>query len=143
MTDASPAPVPCTVPPPLRAGAARRVLVVEDNDDVRRLIQRLLRLWGYDAPAAADGPAGVEAAVAHRPHAALVDLGLPGLDGYGVARQVRAALGDAIRLVALTGFNDPDDLARATDAGFDVHLVKPVQADRLEKTLRDLLGPND
>jgi CheY-like chemotaxis protein len=120
--------------------AGPRILVVEDDADSRRLMQRLLRLWGYDALAAEDGPAAVEAAVAHRPRVALVDLGLPGLDGYEVARQIRAALGGAVRLVALTGYGEPEDRDRTAAAGFDLHLVKPVHPDRLSQTILDLLG---
>ena len=121
--------------------AGPRVLVVEDDADSRRFMQRLLRLWGYDALAAEDGPAAVEAAVAHRPRVALVDLGLPGLDGYEVGRQIRAALGGAVRLVALTGYGDPEDRDKTTAAGFDLHLVKPVHPDRLSQTISDLIGP--
>lgn len=114
--------------------------MVEDHDDSRRFMQRLLRLWGYDALAAEDGPAAVEAAITHRPRVALVDLGLPGLDGYEVARQIRAALGAAVRLVALTGHGEPEDRDRTTAAGFDLHMVKPVHPDRLSETITHLLG---
>jgi len=117
-----------------------RVLVVEDDPDSRRFMQRLLRLWGYDALTAEDGPAAVEAAVAHRPRVALVDLGLPGLDGYEVGRQIRAALGEAVRLIALTGYGDPEDRDKTAAAGFDLHLVKPVHPDRLSQTISNLLG---
>lgn len=123
------------------AGAARRVLVVEDHADARRLMQRLLQMWGYEAHAAEDGPSGVAAALAHRPAVALIDLGLPGIDGYEVARQVRAALGGGIRLVALTSYSDLEDRDRTIQAGFDLHLVKPVHPDQLSQALADLTGP--
>jgi len=125
------------------AGAGRRVLVVEDNADARRLMHRLLQMWGYDAHAAEDGPTGVEAALAHRPAVALIDLGLPGLDGYEVARRIRAAAGAAVRLVALTGYGEPEDRDRAADAGFDLHLLKPIHPDRLLQAIVDLVGDDD
>jgi CheY-like chemotaxis protein len=122
-------------------GAARRVLVVEDHADARRLMQRLLQMWGYEAHVAEDGQSGIDAALAHRPDVALIDLGLPVLDGYEVARRIRAALGGGIRLVALTGYSDLDDRDKAARAGFDLHLVKPVHPDRLSQTLADLMEP--
>src|SRR3954452_3166077 len=90
-------------------GGGRRVLIVEDNDDARRLMLRLLKMWGYDARVAEDGPSGVEAALTHRPAVALIDLGLPGLDGYEVPRRIRAAAGSTMRLVALTGYGELED----------------------------------
>jgi CheY-like chemotaxis protein len=123
-------------------GAGRRVLIVEDNPDARRLMHRLLQLWGYDTRVADDGPSGVEAALAHRPVVALIDLGLPGIDGYEVARRIRAGSGGAaVRLVALTGYGELEDRDRAADAGFDLHLLKPVHPDRLLQALVELGGP--
>jgi signal transduction histidine kinase len=112
-----------------------RILVVEDNPDNRRILQRLLEIWGYETHVAADGPEGVAAAGALRPDVALIDIGLPGLDGYQVARQIRHGLGSAIHLVALTGYGQPEDRRRAAEAGFDEHLVKPVEPDRLRQLL--------
>jgi CheY-like chemotaxis protein len=77
----------------------------------------------------------VEAALRHKPEAILIDIGLTGLDGYGVARRVRRALGEAVLLIALTGYGQPEDRARALEAGFDVHLTKPVDVARLEQLL--------
>jgi CheY-like chemotaxis protein len=123
-------------------GAGRRVLIVEDNPDARRLMHRLLQTWGYDTRVAEDGPSGVEAALAHRPVVALIDLGLPGIDGYEVARRIRAGSGGAaVRLVALTGYGELEDRDRAADAGFDLHLLKPVHPDRLLQALVELGGP--
>ena len=120
-------------PPQRRDG--RRVLVIEDHDDARRSLQRLLQLWGHTVHVAADGPAGVTMAASVRPHIALVDIGLPGLDGYEVARRIRAEAGDGVHLIALTGYGQPEDHARSRAAGFDLHLVKPITADRLADTL--------
>jgi len=123
-------------------GAGRRVLIVEDNPDARRLMHRLLQMWGYDTRVAEDGPSGVEAALAHRPVVALIDLGLPGIDGYEVARRIRAGSGGAaVRLVALTGYGELEDRDRAAGEGFDLHLLKPVHPDRLLQALVELGGP--
>jgi CheY-like chemotaxis protein/anti-sigma regulatory factor (Ser/Thr protein kinase) len=116
-------------------GAQRKILVVEDNDDSRELLIALLRRAGHSVRDAGNGPAGVALALAEQPHVILIDIGLPGLDGYGVARRVRRALGRDVLLVALTGYGQPEDRARALDAGFDVHLTKPVDFARLEQLL--------
>ena len=90
---------------------------------------------------AADGPSGVQAILKVRPDIALVDVGLPGLDGYEVARRVRATdEGRGIRLVALTGYGLPEDHRRSKEAGFDAHLVKPVDPARLAAVLAVPLG---
>src|SRR4051794_11574841 len=109
------------------ADGSRRILVVEDHDDARRLMQRLLQMWGYDVVTAPDGPTALTAAAAHRPDVALVDVGLPpGMDGYEVARRLRAELGAGIRLVALTGYAEPEDRDRSAEAGLEIHLLKPI-----------------
>jgi signal transduction histidine kinase/ActR/RegA family two-component response regulator len=123
-----------------RAGAAgalrrMRVLVVEDNADTRETLRRVLELDGHEVQEAADGPEGVEIALSSRPEAVIVDIGLPGLDGYEVARRVRAALGEAPLLVALTGYGQAEDRRQSREAGFDVHLVKPVSPEQLAAAL--------
>jgi PAS domain S-box-containing protein len=119
--------------PPTKA-PARRVLVVEDNDDAREMLRNLLQLFGHDVHEARDGASGVEEARRVRPDAALIDIGLPGIDGYEVARRIRADVPGA-RLVALTGYGQPEDRERALAAGFDVHLVKPVDPEQLQRLL--------
>jgi len=115
----------------------RRVLIVEDNADSRTMLHAMLELWGHEVHEAADGEHGLERAVAVRPDIALIDVGLPGLDGYELARQIRASVGGVhIFLVAVPGYGEPDDIRRARDAGFDSHLAKPVDV----KTLADILG---
>jgi PAS domain S-box-containing protein len=110
----------------------RRILIVEDTRDSRDMLRYLLERAGHEVHEAADGPAGVEAILGVRPDIALVDVGLPGLDGYEVARRVRAdERGRTVRLVALTGYGLPDDYRRSREAGFDTHLVKPVDPTRL------------
>jgi signal transduction histidine kinase len=113
----------------------RRVLVVEDNRDGREMLRCLLQLWGHQVEVAADGLQGVQKALAWHPEVALVDIGLPGLDGYGVAREIRGTLGGTIHLAAMTGYGPPHDLQRAQEAGFDTLFVKPVAPNLLSEWL--------
>jgi signal transduction histidine kinase len=116
--------------------ARRRVLIVEDNRDAQEALQCLLELWGHEVLVANDGTSGYESAVALRPDVALIDLGLPGIDGYEVAKKIRGALGAAAPLlIALTGYGAPEQRAQALAAGFDLHIVKPVEPDRLSMLL--------
>jgi signal transduction histidine kinase len=119
---------PAAAPP---RDARRRVLVVEDNADTREMLRSALELSGHEVHEAHDGPSGLEAILRLGPDVALVDIGLPEFDGYEIARKVRAGAGAAPYLVALTGFGQPDDRRQALEAGFDAHLVKPVDPDVL------------
>jgi signal transduction histidine kinase len=113
-----------------------RVLVVEDNEDARRMLSAKLDLEGHHVSEAADGPGAVAVATAVRPDAAIIDIGLPGFDGYELARRLRAASAPGrIRLIALTGHGQPEDRERALAAGFDAHLVKPATADQVGRAL--------
>ena len=114
--------------------SGRLILIIEDHDDAREALRALLELEGHEVEAAASGPRGVELASARRPDIALVDIGLPEVDGYEVARRLRALTGRPY-LIALTGYGQPDDIKRARDAGFDAHLLKPVDPDALAKVL--------
>jgi PAS domain S-box-containing protein len=129
----SPAVVETVAQPP---GRVRRVLVIDDNRDTADSLQDALGLRGHTVEAAYDGPAGLERARTFHPEVVFCDIGLPGMDGYGVARAFRSdpALRDT-RLVALTGYGMPDDLDRALAAGFDKHLTKPPSLDALERLL--------
>ncbi len=98
----------------------------------------LLELWGHQVAVAQDGVQGVALALAHAPELALVDLGLPGLDGYEVARSLRARVGQRLRLVALSGYGDAAACQQALRAGFDVHLTKPVRPADLDRVLANL-----
>jgi len=130
------APPPARVAEPVASGA--RVLVVEDNEDGRESLRELLEIWGYEVSVAGSGPEGVEMAFATRPEVALIDIGLPGLDGNEVARRIRSVLGgDEISLIAMTGYGQPEDRRRALQAGFDRYLVKPVDPAVLSQLLRD------
>jgi len=102
------------------------ILLIEDNRDIRDSARTVLEHLGHRVAVAADGLEGVAKAVALRPRVALVDIGLPRLDGYAVARRLRAALGRDITLVAYTAYGDVEDRERALDAGFDLHVVKPI-----------------
>ena len=103
----------------------RRIIVIEDNTDIRDLLRIKLRQLGHDVEAAEDGTKGLETILTAQPEVALIDIGLPGLDGYEVARRVRAQLGRGVYLIALTGYGQSDDKRKALEAGFDVHLTKP------------------
>jgi CheY-like chemotaxis protein len=111
-------------------------LVVEDNPDGREILKLLLELCGYQVEAAKDGREGVEKALAWRPEVVVTDIGLPVLDGYEVARVVRAAAGGRVRLIALTAYGSPEDIQRAFEAGFDHHLTKPADPVELLRLLR-------
>jgi PAS domain S-box-containing protein len=103
----------------------RRILVVDDNDDAREALVFLLRRVGHQAYEAEDGPGGLESASRLRPDVVLVDIGLPGFDGFEFARRIRAS-GSTTRLIAMTGYGQPSFRARGAEAGFDAYLVKPV-----------------
>jgi CheY-like chemotaxis protein len=114
----------------------RQVLVVEDHDDTREAMRCLLEVHGHRVQAVGDGTEAVAAALASHPDVVVIDIGLPGLDGYEVARQLRATPeGKAMRLLALTGHDQPRDRERVQEAGFDAHLVKPVDPDTLCRLL--------
>ncbi len=108
------------------AGGARRIVLVEDQDDLRELMREVLEVSGHHVVEAANGLEGVERILAEKPDIAIIDIGLPGIDGHEVARRVRAVLGDAVVLVALTGRAKDSDRKDALAAGFDAHIVKPV-----------------
>jgi signal transduction histidine kinase/ActR/RegA family two-component response regulator len=119
-------------------GQPRRIVVVEDNNDVRDLLRLKLKRLGHDVEAVADGLAGVQAIVEGKPDLALVDIGLPGIDGYEVARHVRETIGPAVMLVAVSGFGQPEDIRKALDAGFDEHITKPADVTDIENLLSRL-----
>jgi two-component system CheB/CheR fusion protein len=138
--------LPVMPEPPALAMAARpigresmprhRVLVVEDNVDAAETLCEMLRLWDHDVEVAHDGPCGLERARTFRPDVILCDIGLPGMDGYAVARALRADPTSAsVFLVAVTGYASPEDARRAAGAGFDLHLGKPVPIEVLEEVL--------
>jgi CheY-like chemotaxis protein len=114
----------------------RRILIVEDNADAREALREALEQAGHEIFEAASGSTGVESALANRPDVALIDIGLPEFDGYEVARRIRSTSEvRGMMLVALTGYGTPEDRQRAVQAGFDAHLVKPLNFDQLADLL--------
>jgi PAS domain S-box-containing protein len=122
-TAGTPPPPPAAVSP----DRSRSILIVEDNDDTRESLRLLLESLGHRVIEAGDGQRGLALALHHRPEVVLIDLGLPGLDGYEVARALRSSPnGKTTALIAVTGYGQADDRRRSKEAGFDAHLVKPV-----------------
>ncbi len=121
-------------------GDGRRVLVVEDNEDARELLCHMLARAGWECRAAGDGLAALALVEGFRPHAAIIDVGLPGIDGFEVARRIRRDPAHAnATLVAVTGYGQPTDRSAAMEAGFNTHIVKPVKLDELLR----LIEPNE
>jgi len=136
--------LPLTHPVPARAaevaeesaGSRRRVLIVDDNPDALESLKMLLELVGHEIEVAEDGCGAIERARLWRPEIALIDIGLPDIDGYEVVARMRALkLAPRPLFVALTGYGQPEDRQRALAAGFDVHLTKPVDIDELSRIL--------
>jgi signal transduction histidine kinase len=114
--------------------AVRRVAVIEDNADIRETMRMLLTLWGHEVLLAGDGRSGIDLVARERPDVALVDVGLPGMNGYEVARAIRReTTTPGIRLIAVTGYGQPADVEAALKAGFDAHLLKPINPDTLQR----------
>jgi len=121
------------------AAPSRRVLIVDDNEDAAEMLSTVLRLAGHDVHTVHDGLAAVDAAKRFHPEVILLDIGLPKLNGYEAAKQIRAQQGDdKIAIVAVTGWGQEADRRRAVDAGCDAHWVKPVDAEILERYLVSL-----
>lgn len=115
---------------------ARRIVIVEDNKDVRDLLRLRLKKLGHEVLDAPDGEEGLKVVLRERPDLALVDLGLPGMDGFQVAKGVREQLGADVVLVAVSGFGQPEDKRRALEAGFDEHITKPADVKDIENLLK-------
>jgi len=117
-------------------GGSRRVLVADDNEDSAETMAMLLEALGNEVRVAHDGAQAVEQAEAFRPSVVLLDIGMPRVDGYEAARRIRAqAWGRDMVLVALTGWGQDEDRRRSQEAGFDRHLIKPVDIDALQQVL--------
>ncbi len=125
-------------PPPevkTTTGARRRVLVVEDMADHREILREFVASLGHDVEVAEDGIDGLAQARRFRAEVMVVDIGLPGIDGYELARRIRAERGNDVRLIAVTGYGQPEDRRRALAAGFDLHLTKPIDTNAMQKAI--------
>ena len=135
------APRTATIPVPEKPAASLRrlkIVLIEDKPDMRYMLAETLRLEGCEVKTAQDGRSGVDLAKVVRPDVVISDLGLPDIDGYEVARELRSDLPCAsCRLIALSGFAQPEDVRRAKEAGFDAHLPKPLRMDDLRRLLAD------
>jgi CheY-like chemotaxis protein len=131
--------VPAAADPIATAQVRRRILVADDNSDALESLATLLELGGHEVFSAANGALALESAEQNLPEVALLDIGMPKLDGYEVARRIRAQpWGRRITLVALTGWGQDSDRRRSGEAGFDSHLVKPLDLDKLTELLARL-----
>lgn len=117
-----------------------RVLVVDDNEDAAKAMGYLLEMHGHHVTLAFDGPGALAAAAAQAPELVLLDIGLPGMDGYEVAARLRAAGHDRATLIAVTGYGQNENVRRSTEAGFDRHLVKPVDFSLIAEICAELRG---
>lgn len=116
------------------SSAAKRILLVDDNEDARDLLSGLLELQGFQIESAGDAPGALEIAARFAPEIVILDLGLPEVDGWELARQLRKVHGlTAVRIVALTGYGSERDRERSREAGIDVHLLKPIEIAQLLK----------
>ena len=123
--------------------SAQRLLIADDNGDTAESLAALLRLDGHEVTVVHDGEQALEAIGRLRPDIALLDIGMPNISGYEVARRLRQSVPTAaVRLIAITGWGQERDKARAFEAGFDDHLTKPVEPDALIELLRRA-GPQD
>jgi two-component system CheB/CheR fusion protein len=133
---------PQAVPPPTPRSSHRRILLVDDNHDLADAFAAVLVGSGHDVRIAYDGPSGLRAAEEFRPDVLFLDIGLPLLDGYEVARRMRRLPGlETTTLIALSGYGEPEDRQQSKEAGFDLHLVKPADLGRIEQVLATLPAP--
>ena len=120
-----------------RSRIGRRILVVDDDLDSAESLAMLFQMMGHDVRAAHDGLAAVEQADVFRPDLIVLDIGMPGIDGYETCRRIRRALGRGIKLIAMTGWGQERDKQEAKRAGFDAHLTKPVDPAMLKGLLAE------
>jgi len=123
----------------MTSAAGKRILIADDNLDAAESLQLWLQLSGHEVQIAASGVAALELAATFLPEVALLDLGMPGLNGFDVARRIRKApWGKSMVLIALTGWGQEEDRRRTAEAGFDHHLTKPIPPDTIEELIRGL-----
>jgi CheY-like chemotaxis protein len=137
-TEQSPTAPTNAVEPPARR---LRILVVDDNADSAESLAMVLNLAGHEARTAHSGVAALKLARDFQPEAVLLDIGLPTMDGYEVARQIRASYGARpVTVIAMTGYGSEEDRRKSREAGFDIHLVKPLDLASLSRTLQERVG---
>lgn len=119
----------------MTAPAPTRVLVVDDNTDVRETLRAMLELSGFEVATAAGGETAIEMARSYRPDVVVMDLSMPGVDGFAAAKRLRAEQGDALPLISLSALPTPDAANWSRRAGFDFHLAKPANPGELVATL--------
>jgi len=120
------------------ASTSLRILVADDYADGREMLAFFLERQGHTVATATDGTDALAVASTFKPNVAILDIGMPGISGHAVARELRSRLGNAVTLVALSGLGEAADKARAADAGFDYHFTKPVDIAALSKFLADV-----
>jgi CheY-like chemotaxis protein len=123
---------------PAPAASGKRILIVDDNRDVADLLVEALGAKGHVTQAAYDGPTALAVAEIFRPEIGILDIGLPVMDGYELSIELRRRFGDALKLVALTGYGQAHDLKRSKEVGFRKHLVKPVPLEQLTAIIEGL-----
>ncbi|HEV2844341.1 MAG TPA: response regulator, partial [Thermoanaerobaculia bacterium] len=137
----APEPAAAEAPKPAASAGARKILVVDDNVDSAETLGTILEMAGHQVLTAHDGEAALSMAEAHRPEVVLLDIGLPKLDGYEVARRLRQDLrNENLLLIAVTGYGKEEDRNRGLEAGFDDHLIKPVDLGKLQAILTPAAG---
>jgi CheY-like chemotaxis protein len=120
----------------MQTNPTRRIVIADDNEDSAESFAMLLSFSGHEVRVAHDGTAALNAVREFRPDVAFLDIGMPGLTGYEVAQAVRAEpWGSEVTLIALTGWGQPDDKLRARSAGFDRHLIKPIDPEEVDRLL--------
>ncbi|MFL5377904.1 MAG: response regulator, partial [Myxococcales bacterium] len=128
--------------PARRSTRSLRVLVIEDTVDARETLQVMLEQWNHKVETSGDGIEGLGRALTHPPDVMLIDIGLPGMDGYEVARRIRQQLtAGRPHLIAMTGYGQPESRRRALDVGFDAYMVKPFDPDELQARLLSIGAP--
>jgi two-component system CheB/CheR fusion protein len=132
------APSAAAAPPEQHQGGRRRIVVIDDNQDSVEGLQAMLYAQGHDVRTAVDGPSGFDLVKTFSPDLVICDIGLPGMDGYGVARAIRADRATrGVRLVSLSGYARTEDVERASQAGFDEHLAKPIDLGQLSRVIEE------
>jgi CheY-like chemotaxis protein len=116
-------------------GESIRVVLVEDNADVRELSKSLLETLGCEVEVAAEGNEGLALILHSKPVLAVIDIGLPGLDGFAIAEQVRRSLGNSVLMIAVTGYGQKYDRARSLASGFDAHITKPLRLTAIQPVI--------